>query len=158
MTTRVLRSPRMKRNVTILLQAVVVLIGILVMALMLWEPHIEGRNAHATPFQIYFNDPFLVYAYIASIPFFAILVQVFKILGYAGQHKVFSPAGAKAVRIVKYCAVAMIGFVVLGEAFIMLNTSDDRAGGVFIGALIFVGWIGIAAIAARFEKKLHKRL
>jgi hypothetical protein len=43
---------------TIFLQAVIVLIGIGALALMLWEPHIEGRNAHATLFEIYFNDPF----------------------------------------------------------------------------------------------------
>jgi hypothetical protein len=38
---------------TIFLQAVIVLIGIGALALMLWEPHIEGRNAHATLFEIY---------------------------------------------------------------------------------------------------------
>src|SRR5882757_4418154 len=63
------------------LQAVIVLIGIGALALMLWEPHIEGRNAHATLFEIYFKDPFLAYAYIASIPFFVALYQAFKVLG-----------------------------------------------------------------------------
>jgi hypothetical protein len=51
------------------LQVVIVLIGIGVLAFMLWEPHVEGRNAHATVFEIYFHDPFLAYAYIGSIPF-----------------------------------------------------------------------------------------
>ena len=54
----------MKRSSTIFLQVVIVLIGIGALALMLWEPHIEGRNAHATLFEIYFKDPFLAYAYI----------------------------------------------------------------------------------------------
>ncbi len=49
----------MKRNSALLLQAAIVLIGIGTLALMLWEPHIEGRNAHATNFEIYFKDPFL---------------------------------------------------------------------------------------------------
>jgi hypothetical protein len=75
----------MKRSSTTFLQLVIVLIGIGALALMLWEPHIEGRNAHATTFQIYFNDPFLAYTYIASIPFFVALYQAFKVLGYAGQ-------------------------------------------------------------------------
>ena len=59
----------MKRH-SIFLQVVIVLIGIGVLALMLWEPQIEGRNAHATLFEIYFQDPFLAYAYIASTSFF----------------------------------------------------------------------------------------
>ena len=43
-----------------------------------------------TLFQIYFNDPFLAYAYIASLPVFVALYQAFKVLGYAGQNEVFS--------------------------------------------------------------------
>ena len=72
----------MLRSSTIFLQAVVVLIGIGALALLLWEPHLEGRNAHATLFQIYFNDPFLGYAYIATIPFFVALFQAFKLLAF----------------------------------------------------------------------------
>src|SRR5712672_482596 len=118
----------MKRSSTIFLQIVVVLIGIGALAVMLWEPHVEGRNAHATPFEIYFKDPFLAYAYVASIPFFAALYQAFKVLGYAGQNRVFSQAAVNALRIIKFCAIAIIGFVAGAEAFIMLHNSDDRAG------------------------------
>ncbi len=50
------------------------------LALMLWEPHLEGRNAHGTIFEIYFKDPFLAYAYTASIAFFVALYQIFTLL------------------------------------------------------------------------------
>lgn len=136
----------MKRS-SIFLQAVVVLIGIGALAFMLWEPHIEGRNINATLFQIYFQDPFLAYAYIASIPFFVALYQALKVLGYAGQNKVFSPEVVKAMRTIKYCAILIIAFAAVGEIFIMMNTSDDRAGGVVIGVLITFGSIIIAAAA-----------
>jgi hypothetical protein len=145
----------MKRSSTIFLQIVIVLIGIGALALMLWEPHIEGRNAHATPFAIYFKDPFLAYAYIASIPFFVALYQAFKVLGYAGQNQVFSPVAVKALRTIKFCAIALIGFVAVGEIFIMLGNSDDRAGGVFMGILITFGSIVIATAAALFERILQ---
>src|SRR6516225_2542756 len=90
---------------TIFLQAVIVLIGIGALPLMLWEPHIEGRNAHSTLFEMYFKDPFLAYAYTASIPFFVALYQAFKLLGYAGQNNVFSQEAVKALRTIKYCAL-----------------------------------------------------
>ena len=77
----------MKRGATIFLQVIVVALGIGAVALLLWEPHIEGRNAHATNFEIYFKDPFLVLVYIGSIPFFAALYQAFKLLGYARDRK-----------------------------------------------------------------------
>ena len=145
----------MKRTSTAFLQMVVVLIGIGALALLLWEPHVEGRNAHATLFEIYFKDPFLAYAYIASIPFFAALYQAFKVLGYAGRNKVFSQATVKALRTIKYCAIAIIVFVAVGEIFIMFGNSDDRSGGVFMGILITFGSIIIASAAAMFERVLQ---
>ena len=93
----------MKRS-SIFLQVVIVLIGIGALALMLWEPHIEGRNVRATLFEIYFKDPFLAYAYIGSIPFFVALYQAFKVLGYIGENKTFSQATVKALRAIKFCA------------------------------------------------------
>ena len=137
------------------LQAVIVLIGIGVLALMLWEPHIEGRNAHATLFEIYFKDPFLAYAYLGSTPFFVALYQTFKVLGYIGQNEAFSQATVKALRTIKVCALGIIGFVALGELFIMLGNSDDRAGGVFMGILITFGSVVIATAAAMFERILE---
>jgi len=147
----------MKKGSTVFLQAVIVLIGIGALALLLWEPRIEGRNAHATNFEIYFKDPFLALVYIGSIPFFAALYQAFKVLGFAGQNKIFSQAAVKALRTIKYCALAIIGFVVVEEIFIMLNHgSDDPAGGVFMGILITFGSVVIATAAAMFERIVQK--
>ena len=140
---------------TIFLQAVIVLAGIGALALMLWEPHLEGRNANATLFEIYFKDPFLAYAYLGSTPFFVALYQAFKVLGYIREIEAFSPATVKALRTIKFCALAIIGFVAVGELFIMLGNSDDRAGGVFIGILITFGSVVVATAAAMFERILQ---
>ena len=143
---------------TIFLQAVIVLIGIGALALMLWEPHIEGRNAHATLLEIYFKDPFLAYAYLSSIPFFVALYQAIKVLGYIGENNAFSQPTLKALRTIKFCALAIIGFVAVGELFIVLGNSDDRAGGVFIGILITFGSVVVATAAAMFERILQSAL
>lgn len=145
----------MKRSSTIFLQVVIVLIGVAALALLLWEPHIEGRNAHATLVQIYFHDPFLAYAYITSIAFFAALYQAFRVLGYVRKNKVFSQEAVRALRTIKVCAIAIIGFVAGAEVFIMLSNSDDRAGGVFMGVIITFGAVVIATAAAMFERILE---
>lgn len=134
------------------LQMVVVLIGIGALAFMLWEPHLEGRNARATLFEVYFKDPFLAYAYLASTPFFAALYQAFKVMGYVAQGKAFSPATVKGLRTIKFCALSLIGFVALGELFILLGDSDDRAGGVVMGLLVAFGSAVVAAAAAMLER------
>jgi hypothetical protein len=153
------KNSRMKKGSIIFLQVVTVAMGIAALALLLWEPQIEGVNAHATNFEIYFKDPFLAVVYIGAIPFFVALYQVFKALGYVRQNKTFSQATAKALRIIKYCAMIIIGFVVIEEIFIMLNHgSDDPAGGVFVGVLIALGSIVIATVATILERILQNAL
>src|ERR1051325_8969377 len=108
------RAQSTKRGLIVFLQAAVVLIGITALALVLWEPHLEGRNAHATLFEIYFKDPFLAYAYLGSIAFFVALFQAFKLLGYVGHQQGFSMKSLKALRTIKYCAVTLV--VMIGAA------------------------------------------
>ena len=146
----------MKRSSTIFFQVVVVLIGIGALVLMLWEPHIEGRNAHATLFQIYFNDPFLVYVYTASIAFFVALYHVFKLLGYIRRNEVFSLNSVRALRTIKYCALTLVGFILPAEAYLfIIRPGDDIAGGVAMGILISFISIVVATAAAVFEKTLQ---
>ena len=148
----------MKRSSTIFLQVVIALIGIGAFALLLWEPQIEGVNAHATSLsQIYLDDPFLVLVYVGSIPFFFGLFQAFKLLTYIREDKTFSQAAVKALKTIKYCALAIIGFVVVEEIFIMFtHGDDDAAGGVAIGVLITFGSIVIGTAAGMFQRILQK--
>ena len=145
----------MNRGSILFLKAVLVLIGIVALALLLWEPHLEGRNANATLFEIYLNDPFLAYAYVASSAFFVALYQAFKVLGYAGHNNVFSPVAVRAVRTIKYCAIAIIGFVVLGEVFILLNTTEDRPPAIFMGILIAFPSMVVATAMVVLERVLQ---
>jgi len=146
----------MKRSSTILLQLVIVLIGIGALAFMLWEPLIEGRNAHATLYEIYFKDPFLAWAYIASITFFVGLYQAFKLLGYIGQNQVFSQPAVKALRTIKYCSEVLVGFIVAAEAYLFIvRPGDDIAGGVFMGLLMIFAFGTIAITARMFERILQ---
>lgn len=148
----------MKRGSTIFLQVVIVLIGIGVLAFLLWEPHVEGRNANATLFEIYFRDPFLAYAYIGSIPFFVALYQAFKLLGYIRRNEIFSQRSVRALRTIKYCALAIIGFVAVSVIFMIFGDRDDRPAGLFMRMLITFPSIVVAIAAAVFEPTLQKRL
>ena len=148
----------MKRGSTIFLQAVIVVIAIGALALMLWEPHVEGRNAHATLFQIYFNDPFLAYAYIGSIAFFVALYQAFKLLGYVGRGEVFSQRSVKALRTIKYCAMTVAGFLAGAEGYFFIvqrGKEDDIAGGVMMGLFLIFVSVVVATAAAVFERTLQ---
>lgn len=147
----------MKRSSTAFLQAVIVLIGLGALAFLLGEPHLEGRNTHATVFQIYFNDPFLLYAYTGSIAFFVALHQAFKLLGYVARNEVFSSRSVKALRTIKHCAMILVAFILGAEAyfFLVVRGTDDIAGGVMVGlVLAFVSAV-IGTAAAVFERTLQ---
>lgn len=145
----------MRRGPAIFLQVVVVLVGVGALALLLWEPQIEGRNKHATLFEIYFQDPFLAYAYVGSIPFFVAVVQAFKVLGFAGRNQIFSQAAVRSLRTIKLCAIAIVVFVAGAEVIILSHTEEDRAGGVFMGIVIAFASVVIATAAAVFERILQ---
>src|SRR6267378_3085755 len=144
----------MKRGSTIFLQAVILLLGVRGFALLLWEPHLEGRNVNATLFEMYF-DPFIAYAYIGSIPFFVGLYQAFKLLGYIRRNEIFSQRSVRAMRTIKYCALVIIGFVAVSVIFMIGGDRDDRPGGTFMRILITFPSIVVATAAAVFERILQ---
>jgi len=148
----------MKKSATTFLQVVTVLFGIGVLALLLWEPQLEGRNAHATLFEIYFMDPFLAFVYAGSVPFFVALYQTFKILGLVGKNAIISQAAVKALRTIRYCGIALIGFVIAAEIMIMVSGPDELPPPIFMGLLICFGATLMATAAATFEKILQNAL
>jgi hypothetical protein len=147
----------MKRSSTLFLQVVILLIAIGALAGLILEPQTEGRNAHADLVTIYFRDPFLAYVYVASIPFFVALYQAFKLLGYIDRNEFFSQGSVKAVRIIKYCATALIALILGAEAYIFIvqRGKDDIAGGVAMGLFMIVVSVVIATAAAVFQKLLQ---
>jgi hypothetical protein len=149
----------MKRSSIIFLQAVIVLIGIVALAILIRLPLTEGRAANLDLFRIYF-DPFILYGYAASIPFFIALYQAFKLLGYIGQNKVFSSNSVRTLKSIKYCAIALSILIVTAGLYIRIshNKEDDPAGFLAICIVTTFVSIVVATAAAIFEKILQKAI
>lgn len=151
--------PTMNRSAALFLQAAVVLTGLAALAFLLWEPHLEGRNAHANLFEIYFKDPFLAYLYVGSIPFFVALYRAFKLFGQVRRNGAFTPATVEALRTIKLCGITLMGFVAGGVAIILVfGDKEDRPPGLFMGFLAILGSSAIALGAAMFARKLQNAL
>lgn len=147
----------MKKSLAVFVQVIVVLIGISVFVFMLWEPHFEGRNINATVSEVYFNDPFLAYAYVASISFFVGVYKTFKLFGYIGQNKLLSQDSLHALRTIKYCAITLMFFIAAPMAYLFIvRPGDDIAGGIFMGLLCIAVSGLVASVATRVEKTLQK--
>ncbi|MNF79033.1 hypothetical protein D3C84_612360 [compost metagenome] len=146
----------MKRISTIFLQAVIVLIGIVALAILIWFPLTEGRATNLDLFSIYF-DPFILYGYASSIAFFVVLYKAFKLLGYIGQNKVFSSNSVKTLKSIKYCAVVLSILIVGAGLYIKIahDKEDDPAGFLAICIVTTFVSIVVATAAAIFEKLLQ---
>lgn len=152
------KSSSIKRSSAVFLQTVLVLVGTGVLVALLWEPHLEGRNVNATLFEIYFQDPFLAYVYLGSIPFFVGLWNAFKVLGYVGKNKVFSEEVVKSLRIIKYCAFITAGAIVAADTFLMIaarSNGEDAAGAVMLGMVATFASVVVGTASAVFERVLQ---
>ncbi len=149
----------MKKIPIVFLQAVIVLIGIVALAIMIRLPLTEGRAANLDLFSIY-ADPFILYVYAASIAFFIALYKAFKLLGYIGQNKVFSSGSVKALKSIKYCAIVLSILIVLAGLYVRLfhSKEDDPAG--FLAMCIVTTFVStvVATAAAIFEKLLQNAI
>ncbi len=151
----------MKLASIIFIQAVLVALGLGVFVALLWEPWVEGVNANAISIRdIYFDDAFLAYIYFAFVPVFVGLYKGFKLAGNIGRGETYSQSSVQALRAIKYCAFAFAGYIFLAVAyiFITMRGKDDIAGGVAMGLFMIVTSCIIAAVSARFESIVSKRI
>ncbi|MEZ5409826.1 MAG: DUF2975 domain-containing protein [Acidimicrobiales bacterium] len=130
------------------------LVGLVVLAVLVLEPQVEGRNVDATLVEIYLHDPFLLFVYTGSIPFFLALFEAFKLLGYV-ETSAFSARSVRSARLIRDCARVTIGFVVVGATFLLI-TGEDRPVALFLGLVPTVALLTVASSAAVFERLLER--
>ena len=148
----------MKKASTLFLKIVIGFIGIVVLVWLIWFPQLEGRAANLDLIIIYL-DPLILYTYIGSIPFFVALYQAIKLLGYVDGNKVFSQAAVDAVKKIKYCAMAFVGFILLGILYVRLSVVDDDPAGVTaLSIFITFATIIVATAAAVFQRLLQNAI
>lgn len=146
----------MRSPTALFLQLVVVLIGLGAAAFLLGEPHLEGRNAHATVFEIYFQDPFLAYVYVGSLPFFLALRRAFALLGEVRRTGTCSLATVGALQSIRRCALVLMGFVAGAAVMIVaFGDGEDRPAGVAMSVLALSLAGGMAIAAAWAAKRLQ---
>lgn len=142
----------MKRGSTLFLRAVIVLIGIVVLALCIF---VLPQGIRATHWDGY--RPILLGMYVPAIPFFIGLYQGFTLLHFIDQNKVFSEASVKALRAIKYCGFTICALYAAGMPYIFSVAQKDDAPGVALLGFIFIfGSLVVGTAAAVFQNQLQK--
>lgn len=146
----------MNRMSTVFLQGVIVLIGIVAIAILIWFPLVEGRAESLDLFSIY-ADPLILYGYATSLAFFAALFSAFKLLGHIGRNKVFSSKSVKTLKNFKHCAIALSVLIIIAGLYIKIvhSKDDDPAGAIAMCIVATFAAAVVGTAAAVFEKLLQ---
>jgi hypothetical protein len=145
----------MKHGSTLYLKGIILLIAIVVFGGMIWFPQTEGRAANLDLLSIY-ADPFIIYLYIGSIPFFVGLYQAFTLLNLIDANKAFSQAAVNTFKNMKLASLSLIGFIALALFYIRFGAQgEDPAGPTMLGFCVSLAFGVIATAAAIFQKLLQ---
>lgn len=146
----------MKNIPTVSLQIAIALIGVVALIILIWFPLTEGRATNLGLISIY-SDPFILYGYITSIPFFITLYRAFKLLGNIRRNMLLSSPSVKALKSIKYCAIILGILITAAGLYVKIthNKDDDPAGFLGICTLTIFASMVIATTAALFERKLQ---
>jgi hypothetical protein len=149
----------MRRGSTLFLKLIILFLAAVVLTWMVVFPRSEGVAANLDLLSIYTN-PFVLYLYITWMPFFVALYQAIKLLGFVENNTIFSQTAVKAVRNIKYCAIAFIGFVSAAISYIFVmakvkSGDDDPTGFIAMGLVLIFASSVMATAAAVFQRLLQ---
>ena len=147
----------MNRGSTLFLKFVIILMGLPILAgciygLSRFDP---DSPYWALPELAKLQYPLLIGMYAAMIPFFIALVQTLKLLTCIDKNEAFSVLSVKALKKIKYCAIAISALFFLELPFLYLLTKADDAPGILIGAVVIFASLVIAVFAAVLQKLLQ---
>lgn len=150
------KSVSIKSGSTLFLKFALILLAVIAVIALLHFPTTEGRAKDLDLLSIYM-DPLIIYGYIATIPFFIALYQLFKLLGLVEKNKVFSEKAVEAVKTIKYCALSIPLFIFFALVYIRIFAAagDDPAGPTGLGIIVSFIFIVLATGAGVFQRILQ---
>ncbi len=143
-----MKDMQMKRGSTNILRAVIVLLGLLVLAGCIYSlpAAFDGMTDG--------YSPILLGMYVTLVPFYIALWQTLKLLGYIDKNKPFSKLSVDSLKKVKYCALIISGMYIAGMPYIYVVADRDDAPGVILIGLVFIGTSFVIATSAGVLQKL----
>lgn len=150
----------MKSGSTLFLKIAVIFMGLPILALCIFlVPEIANFAAELYPDIAYLKYLVFIDLYAAAIPFYFALYQAFKLLSYIDKNKAFSELSVRALKNIKYCAIAISTIFAVGmPLFYLVAERDDAPGIILIGMVIIFASIVIAVFAAVLQRLLQEAI
>lgn len=143
----------MKPASTLFLKAVVITLGIAVLALCLIGLPLVIRDV-SDYFPGRWLYPFAAIMYLSAIPFFIALQKAMKLLGNIDKNKAFSASSTRAIQVIKFSALAISALYTIGLPFLFFMADQDDAPGLIVIGLVIIGASFVIAVFAAVLQKL----
>lgn len=150
----------MKLGSTLILKLAVIVMALPVLALCIFAvPAIGKFVAELYPEMPYIKYYFFIIPYGSVIPFYFALYQTLKLLGYIERNEAFSELSVQVLGKIKYCAIVISGFYVLGmPIFYLVARRVDPPGVPVIGLLFIFASLVVAVFAAVLQQLLKEAI
>jgi len=148
----------MRNIIILLLRGFILITCIFLLYLLIRFPQTEGRAKDLSMFEIY-TDPFILYIYASTLPFFIALYWVFRLLGLISRNKLYTTGAKAAIKSIKFCAVILSVLIAGAGLFIVIShpEEDDPAGFLVLCMAATIVAVIVAITAAHYEKKIKLR-
>lgn len=144
------------RRETIFLRAVVIAIGLVVLAIIAYPlPYAAAKVSVYFPAHILY--PVIACIYASAVPFFGALLQALKLLGLIDSDRAFSEASVGALGRIKWCAASVSAIYAICSPFLYMAAEMDDAPGFVAGGLILASAAFVVAVFAAILEKLLRR-
>lgn len=150
----------MERGSTLFLKVVVILMGLPVLAICIFiAPEIGELAAYIFSDNVLIKHLVTIYLWITAIPYYFALYQAFKLLSYIDRNQAFSDLSVRALKNIKYAAVAIsaLWLLFMPVVYVMAEI-DDAPGLILIGMAFTFAPMVIAVFAAVLQKLLKNAI
>lgn len=149
-----------QKGSTIFLRLALIVIALVAVALCIFAfPEMWRSFAFEDQVFIKPGRAIIIGMYLSAIPFLLALWQSWKLLGYIDNNTAFSELSIKALKNIKYCAIAISIFMAGASPFFYMFAQLDDAPGVVVISMSFVGAaLTVAVFAALLQKLLRNAI
>lgn len=148
----------MQRGKIIFLKLAIGFIGVLVLILCIsWMPGLAKTFIKNNPEFLFFRYPILAGIYFAAIPFYLALYQALRLLNYIESNSAFSELAVNSLRVIKYCAVAIV-IIYTGEILFLGIQKLLHPGIMIMGVTIIFAALTISFFADVLQELLRNAL
>lgn len=97
--------------------------------------------------------------YLPAVPFFYVIFQTMKLLGYIDNNTAFSDASVAVLRKIKVCGSLIAAMFAAGMPYVYYVANEDDAPGVILIGLVIIGAsLAVAVFAAVLQRLLQNAI